>query len=162
VDGVWQILAFSRGRRAPGPMTETVPPWVDSSTSRVPFRPADSVMALREVMQTERAFSDSAGGSVQAAFASFAAPDAAKLGAGSAYVFGPEAIAALFAGPPPSGGGPLWTPEVGAVASSGDLGFTTGPVVARRPAEGRGPPAGAKYFTIWRRMPNGEWRYVVD
>src|SRR5690606_8990074 len=121
--------------------------------------PVDTVAVLRELMGTERAFSDSAGGSVQAAFASYAAPDAAKIGAASAYVFGREAIAELFAGPVPPSGGPKWSPEVGAVASSGDLGFTTGPVVARRPAEGRGPPPGAKYFSIWRRMPNGEWRY---
>jgi ketosteroid isomerase-like protein len=76
-------------------------------------------------------------------------------------VFGRDAIAALFAGPI-AGGGPLWTPEIGAVAASGDLGFTAGPVVLWRPADGAGAPAGAKYLTIWRRMPNGDWRYVVD
>ena len=123
--------------------------------------PGDSAAVLRGLMQTERAFSDSAGTNVQAAFANFAAPDAAKIGAGAGYVFGRDAIAELFAKPAP-GGGPLWTPETGAVASSGDLGFTAGPVVVRRPAEGATAPPGAKYLTIWRRMPNGEWRYVVD
>ena len=159
--GDWQILAFSRSRRALGPIMDTLPASIAATSARTSVSGRDSVSLLREVFDTERAFSDSAGTSVQAAFMSFAAPDAAKLERGPHYVFGREAIGALFAGPAPPSGGPLWTPEVGTVASSGDLGFTTGPVVARRPAEGAAPP-GAKYFTIWRRMPGGEWRYVVD
>jgi ketosteroid isomerase-like protein len=160
-DGVWRMLAFSRGRRAAGPVDTAVPAWVQAPTTGSRFAGADTIVALRGLFATERAFSDSAGTSVQAAFVGFAAPDAAKLERGSSYGFGPSAIGELFAGPPPPGGGPLWSPEVGAVATSGDLGFTTGPVTARRPAEGAAPP-GAKYFTIWRRMPNGDWRYVVD
>lgn len=161
-EGTWQILAFSRGRRAPGPISESLPSWIDSpSATSARVAGADSVANLRGLMATERAFSDSAGTSVQAAFMSFAAPDAAKLERGSMFSFGRAAIGELFEGPAP-GGGPLWSPEVGTVASSGDLGFTAGPVTARRPAEGQSAPPGAKYFTIWRRMPNGEWRYVVD
>jgi ketosteroid isomerase-like protein len=157
----WQILAFTRGRRAAGPITRALPSSVRPATYGRSPAPEDSAAALRGLMHTERAFSDSAGTNVQSAFASFAAPDGAKIGAGSSYVFGRDAIAALFAGPI-AGGGPLWTPEIGAVAASGDLGFTAGPVVLRRPADGAGAPAGAKYLTIWRRMPNGDWRYVVD
>ena len=159
--GRWQILAFSRGRRAPGPVTDTLPGWIATSVDRVTVSGRDSVALLREVMDTERAFSDSAGTDVRAAFMSFAAPDAAKVEGGPHYAFGREAIGALFAGPAPPGGGPLWTPEVGTVAASGDLGFTTGPVVPRKPVAGA-PATGGKYFTIWRRMPGGEWRYVVD
>jgi len=162
--GRWQILAFSRSRRAPGPVADALPSWIAAPVVRVSVNGRDSVALLREVMHTERAFSDSVGTNLQAAFMSFAAPDAAKMEGGSQYAFGREAIGALFAGPAPPGGGPLWTPEVGTVASSGDLGFTTGPVVRRKPVEGGTPtgPAAGKYFTIWRRMPGGEWRYVVD
>jgi ketosteroid isomerase-like protein len=159
--GTWQILAFSRGRRAPGAITQALPTWLPAPTARTPVTGRDSATMLREVMDTERAFADSVGTSLSAAFASYAAPDGAKLEGGPSYAFGREEIGKLFAGAPP-GAGPQWTPEIGTVASSGDLAFTTGPVTARRPGDGPGPPPGAKYFTIWRRMPNGEWRYVVD
>ena len=162
-DGAWQILAFSRGRRAAGPIVTTLPASVAATIATMTAYPSpDSTAALERLMATERAFSDSAGTSVQAAFVGFAAPNAAKLERGSLYVFGPAAINEMFSGPTPPGGGPLWSPEVGTVASSGDIGFTAGPVRLRRPVEGVTAPPGAKYFTIWRRLPNGDWRYVVD
>jgi ketosteroid isomerase-like protein len=160
-DGTWQLLAFSRGRRAPGPITDVLPGWLRDSVQRAPRVNRDTVTMLREIMDTERAFATDVGTGVQSAFMKYAAPDAAKLQLGPAYSFGQKAIGELFAGPT-SQAGPFWTPEIGTVAASGDLGFTTGPVTARQPGEGPGPPPGAKYFSIWRRMPNGVWRYVVD
>ena len=161
VGGTWQLLAFSRGRRAPGPITQSIPEWLRDSAGPMPTANRDTVSLLREIMDTERAFADDVGAGVQSAFMKYAAPDGAKMDRGPGYAFGRAAIGELFAGPPP-GPGPFWTPEIGTVATSGDLGFTTGPVTARRPGEGPSPPPGAKYFTIWRRMPSGEWRYVVD
>jgi ketosteroid isomerase-like protein len=161
--GAWQLLAFFRGRRAPGPITDRVPGWLHDSAGTRSVRPttSDTVTLLREIMATERAFAEDVGLGTQAAFMKYAAPDGAKMDRGPAYSFGRTAIGELFAGPPP-GPGPFWTPEVGSAAASGDLGFTTGPVSARRPGEGPAPPPGAKYFSIWRRLSSGEWRYVVD
>jgi len=159
--GSWQLLAFSRGRRVAGPMAQAAPEWLRDSAGPTRAATSDTLMVLREIMETERAFANDVGAGVQSAFMKYAAPDGAKMDRGPGYSFGRTAIGELFAGPAP-GPGPFWTPEVGSAAASGDLGFTTGPVSARRPGEGPSPPPGAKYFTIWRRMPGGEWRYVID
>jgi ketosteroid isomerase-like protein len=50
-----------------------------------------------------------------------------------------------------------WAPVYAGVASSGDLGFTTGPAsfdAARTPA--------IQYFTVWRRQPDGGWKWIYD
>lgn len=54
-----------------------------------------------------------------------------------------------------------WSPQAGAVARSGDLGFTTGPYALRNQ---RDPSAAAHYgyyFSLWKRE-NGAWRVAVD
>ncbi|WHU01031.1 MULTISPECIES: nuclear transport factor 2 family protein [unclassified Sphingomonas] len=50
-----------------------------------------------------------------------------------------------------------WQPEAGAIAKSGDLGFTTGPYVMRQGDR----VAHGQYFTIWRKV-DGTWRWVID
>jgi ketosteroid isomerase-like protein len=45
------------------------------------------------------------------------------------------------------------------MAATGDLGYTVG-IAVRRGADGR--VGYTKYLTVWRRQPDGEWRWVVD
>jgi ketosteroid isomerase-like protein len=54
-----------------------------------------------------------------------------------------------------------WSPAAGAVAASGDLGFTTGPFVFSDLRGGR-PPQHGVYFSIWRREAGGTWKVAVD
>jgi ketosteroid isomerase-like protein len=106
-----------------------------------------------EVVAAERAFAKAAQTEgANAAFLHFSAPDA--------LVFQPDprsAKAALAANPIPAV--PLnWWPAYAGIAASGDLGFTTGPYVI-----GGGERRGhGWYFTIWRRQPDGSWRWVLD
>jgi hypothetical protein len=80
-----------------------------------------------------------------------------------AIVFAPAPVnARAFYGaqPPgktPSEGGALlaWWPNWAGIARSGDLGFTTGP------AEVNGRRS-VNYFTVWRKQPNGQWKWVYD
>lgn len=51
-----------------------------------------------------------------------------------------------------------WEPEAGAIAKSGDLGFTTGPYIMRQGDRA----AHGQYFTIWRKTADGTWRWVID
>jgi ketosteroid isomerase-like protein len=56
-----------------------------------------------------------------------------------------------------------WHPMFAMAAASGDLGFTIGESVSTS----RGPSGAAvqrftKYITVWRRQPNGRWKFVVD
>jgi ketosteroid isomerase-like protein len=108
---------------------------------------------VSEVIAAERAFARAARtDGVNAAFLRYSAPDA--------LIFQPEpksAKAALTAQPLPAI--PLsWWPVYAGVAASGDLGFTTGPYVAGSGAR----KVHGWYFTIWRRQPDGSWRWVLD
>jgi ketosteroid isomerase-like protein len=116
-------------------------------------RPAPRAANVGPVVEAERAFARAAQtDGVNAAFLYYSAPDA--------LVFQPDptlAKAALAAHPIPAI--PLkWWPAYAGIAGSGDLGFTTGPYVAGA-GEGQGH---GWYFTIWRRQPDGSWRWVLD
>lgn len=106
-----------------------------------------------EVVAAERAFAAAARtDGANAAFLQYSAPD------GLVFQPGPRlAKEALEANPLPPV--PLdWWPAYAGIAASGDLGFTTGPYVF-----GTGDRKGhGWYFTIWRRQPDGSWRWVID
>lgn len=156
--GRWQILAMARAPRVSGvPTPHTLTP-----RRRQALAPIDTTVVYAEVARTELAFSDATVDGVAKAFATYADSAAAKSN-GAVYVFGRDAIEAFFSSqrPPPGFTGFQWRPEYGTVARSGDLGFTTGPVT-RRGAPQAGPGQSGRYFTIWRRQPDGSWRYVID
>ncbi|MBV9773303.1 MAG: DUF4440 domain-containing protein [Gemmatimonadetes bacterium] len=54
-----------------------------------------------------------------------------------------------------------WRPAFAEVSAAGDLGFTTGPFEIQPDAAGAKPAYG-HYMTIWRRQPDGEWKFAVD
>lgn len=158
-DGQWKILVMARARRdaARSPTPHTLMP-----RRREGLASVDTTAAYAELARTELAFSDASAANIAKAFAAYAEPTAAKTD-GSVYIFGRDAIEAFFAGqkPPPGFTGFQWRPEHGSVARSGDLGFTTGPVTRRGELQSGAGQTG-RYFTIWRRQPDGTWRYVVD
>ena len=49
-----------------------------------------------------------------------------------------------------------WWPTLAGIAQSGDLGFTTGP------ASYGGGRAYSDYFTIWKKQPDGSWKWLID
>lgn len=157
-DGQWRTLCFGRGRRAPGPLTQLPDSLTPRATEYKSWPMRDTVEAWASLRATEVAFSDSSATSIMAAFMSFAAPDAGKID-GSGYVFGREAIGREYLTPPPGFAGIAWHAERGTVAGSNDLGFNFGPVTERN---GASRPSSGGFFTIWRRQPNGEWKYLVD
>ncbi len=55
-----------------------------------------------------------------------------------------------------------WEPETADVASSGDLGFTTGPWEARDYGPRKNPPAFGYYMSVWRRQADGVWKVLLD
>ena len=116
-------------------------------------RPAQRPAAVGPVVDAERAFAAAArSDGVNAAFLRYSAPDA--------IVFQPEpkrVRAALAAHPIPAIS-LRWWPAYAGIAASGDLGFTTGPYVA---GSGDGEGHGW-YFTVWRRQPDGSWRWILD
>lgn len=51
----------------------------------------------------------------------------------------------------------FWWPGYAGIARSGDLGFTTGPFSVDAARTPRG-----QYFTVWRRQPDGSWKWIWD
>lgn len=110
--------------------------------------PADAAA----VVAAERAFAARAGeiGWVQA-FREYTAQDGQI--ARDRIVSAPESLADA-----PDGGRLLyWEPAYAGIARSGDLGFSTGPYSFEETRIPRG-----QYFTVWRRQPDGSWRWIWD
>ena len=115
--------------------------------------------ALNGLFEAERAFARAASvDGVRAAFSAYLAPDA--------IVFRPGPVdfhADLASRPAPAKPSPLrleWAPQAGAVARSGELGFTTGPY--RLMKDDAHPPVDqGSFFSVWRKTPEG-WRVAMD
>lgn len=150
----WKVAAFMFNAN---PQPVTPPPArffpEPPATGSVPAG-VDVAAALEGAMQADRDFAAlSMAQNPGAAFQAFAAPDGAMLGG----EYGPQAIGAAFAG---AGGTLEWGPVGGAASAAGDLAYTVG-IAVRRGEDGR-PLGYTKYLSIWRRQPDGEWRWVVD
>ena len=54
----------------------------------------------------------------------------------------------------------IWEPRYGDIASSGDLGYLTGPVRRIVPGQNNGQPFHSLYASIWKRQPDGSFKAV--
>jgi ketosteroid isomerase-like protein len=119
-----------------------------------PLAPVQAALspAAQQIDDTERAFAQAvAQTGIAQAFRQFAAPDA--------VMFLPDptpAAPALATARWP--GDLVWRTQYVGVAPSGDLAFSAGPSLLR----GAGRPLGGFYLTVWRRQPEGGWKYVID
>ena len=107
------------------------------------------------VVAAERAFAaDFPALGLAGSFSKWSTPDAVVIAGGRA-----RTSAELFGNEPQTRqpGEPLieWWPVFAGVSMSGDLGFTTGPAAQDGHRYGH-------YFTVWKRQPDGRWRWVYD
>ena len=116
---------------------------------------------LQEMVQTEHAFARMAlEKNTRDAFMAFIADDG--------LLFRPGAVNGkkwMLEHPvPPSDKRPLlaWQPILGMVAASGDLGFTTGPWQSKADINDEKPSAYGHFVTVWKKQPDGSWKFVVD
>ncbi len=63
---------------------------------------------------------------------------------------------------PPARGYLSWDPEVAAISSSGELGYTTGPWEFRATGAKDTVSGAGHYVTVWRRDSAGTWKMAVD
>jgi ketosteroid isomerase-like protein len=162
-DGPWRLAAAVYGR-APGPLQ--VPPAfsVAPPTAQAPATalaaPSD---VLAEAFAADSAFSDQSGREgMGIAFGAWAAPDAV-IPSGPGGFFGHDAIKSGYAPFTREKVDLRWEPRLGAAASSGDMAYTVGRAVSVSPGpDGKPATSYVKYLSVWRRQPDGEWRYVAD
>jgi ketosteroid isomerase-like protein len=136
-----------------------------SALAATPDRPG--TLAASPIVEVERAFAAySYDHGLREGFRAYSSAGSINL-TPNGVVTGQALMTSLFAprrGPPPRAA--IWWPVYAGISESGDLGFTTGPVMgpadAPPPRNANGELLGAYYFTIWRRNENGRWTIVID
>ncbi|HXI86503.1 MAG TPA: DUF4440 domain-containing protein [Parvularculaceae bacterium] len=107
------------------------------------------------IVAAERAFAaEGYQRGVKASFLATTADDAIMFAPGP--VGARETLLAMPDSDPDAARGHLnWWPRWAGIARSGDLGFTTGPYAVDGKRRGY-------YFTVWKKQPNGAWKWVLD
>jgi ketosteroid isomerase-like protein len=97
-----------------------------------------------------------------AAFSYFAAPDVAFIDTDPRKFRGLEAVRERI-GPDQPGVKLTWSALFTDVAADGTLGYNYGRYESRRTGpDGQEIVRGGWFLTIWKRQPDGTWRYVMD
>lgn len=105
------------------------------------------------VVAAERAFAaDAPVLGIAGSFNRWSVPDAVVIAGGRA-----QRVGEAYPDRPRPADEPVleWWPTFAGIARSGDLGFTTGGVAVGGRRTGH-------YFTIWRKQPDGSWKWVYD
>jgi len=99
---------------------------------------------------------------IRAAFEYYAAPDVAFIDTDPRRYRGLAAVRARI-GPDRPGATLTWSALFTDVSADGTLGYNWGRYEARFPdADGRETVRTGFFLTIWKRQPDGTWRYVMD
>jgi ketosteroid isomerase-like protein len=155
----WQIAAYAEINGPVAPEPTVIPELPPPPAPSLPKAQAD---ARDKVRSADSAFADLGYRMGTAfAFSNTAAPEAVMFG-NPQLVIGPRAMDSFLSGRGAESS-LSWHPVFAAVAGSRDLGYTIGEYTST----GRGPTGAAvqrfgKYLTVWRRQPNGVWKFVVD
>lgn len=168
--GAWRLLALSIAVAPPSvrslPDSIAAPP----GSTGVPFtrqrRPrrqnAGEARPAQAMADADRAFGrySADSGGPAGAFSRWIAEDGMMLGARPTPVRGPAQAREAFAAFPTTGRFE-WAPvdSLAAASRDGSLGFTVGEArIAPTPAV----VSYSKYLTVWRREPNGSYRWIFD
>lgn len=99
---------------------------------------------------------------INAAFAHFAAPDVAFIDTDPRKFRGPAAVQQRM-GPDQPGVSLTWSAYYTDVSDDGTLGYNYGRFESSRPGpDGQAIVRGGWFLSIWKRQPDGSWKYVMD
>jgi len=120
----------------------------------------DTVSLQIEIMDTDRAFSAmSKTSGLRNAFLDFIDSNGVLLRPGNLPLTGGNAMD-FISQSNDSAFTMIWEPKTSSIASAGDLGYTYG-VYSIKPAASDTVFYGT-YVTIWKRQPNGKWKFVLQ
>jgi len=116
-----------------------------------------------EILETEKEFAEMASEKGMAsAFLNFAA-DEAVLMRNDQLIIGKTAIKERFGRMNGDAGRLSWSPDFVDVSSSGDLGYTYGKYVfTSTDSVGNEIRTEGVFHTVWKRQPDGAWKFVWD
>jgi ketosteroid isomerase-like protein len=124
----------------------------------LPVKEKSFPRTLAPVVETEHAFAQySIEHGMKEAFLHFAAPDGVLVRRVPV-----NAIEVWQQTNPAPTGLLTWWPVYADVSGAGDLGWTTGPWEFRDKPTDEKPSGTGHFFTVWRRQPNGTWKFVLD
>lgn len=114
-----------------------------------------------EILQTEMDFAEMIKKEgLHKAFVHFAADEAVLL-RNNKLIIGKSAIDTLYKGQ--NSKGLSWRPDFVDVSESGDLGYTYGKYVFSYTDEtGKEQKDNGVFHSVWKRQPDGSWRFVWD
>jgi ketosteroid isomerase-like protein len=118
----------------------------------------------QEIIETEHAFAEMAKKEgIPNAFLTFAADEVAVL-RGKNLIRGKSALKASYENNSSSGKATLvWSPDFVDVSSSGDLGYTYGKYTyTSTDSSGNVISNEGVFHTVWKRQPDGKWKFVWD
>lgn len=114
------------------------------------------------LMELDRRFAEDVAQRGGKAFASWFAPDAVELSNKMVPVLGESAIAASATWDPAIYQ-LTWTPTAAQMGPSNDMGFTWGHYEGHsRDAHGQPVVVTGRYITVWKRLPDGQWKVALD
>jgi len=121
----------------------------------------DLTPAQAAIVATERAFAKlSVEQGVRASFITYFAEDGIGFGPQPYKV--KETLSKLPAPATRSTFVLNWAPIFGGVASSGDLGWNTGPTLREDRSPDKKPSQHGMFFSVWKKQSDGNWRVVLD
>ena len=128
-----------------------------------PLRAADKEQSKAELIKVEHAFNAMAQEKgLLAAFEYFAASDVAFIDTDPRRFRGLAAVRERL-GPDQPGVKLTWAPMYTDVSDDGTLGYNYGRYESRRTGpDGAEIVRGGFFLTIWKRQPDGTWKYVMD
>lgn len=143
---------FGRGSSAQSKRAPTQLPPLPVKEKRFPA-------ALVPVVEAERAFAQqSIDEGMKPAFLAHAAPEGVIVNRGGLV----NAIETWSQRNPAPTGLLTWWPIYADVSRAGDMGWTTGPFEFREKPTDEKPADTGHFFTVWRKQPDGVWKWVLD
>jgi ketosteroid isomerase-like protein len=133
-----------------------------SSASSNPLTQPTLTPGALLLLELEGRFSKAVAAQGGKAFGSWFADDAVTLNNGKPAVLGRAAIAAQAQWDPKSYQ-LTWVPQGAQMGASNDMGFTWGQYEGRsRDKNGEPVVITGRYFTVWKKIPDGTWKVALD
>ena len=115
-------------------------------------------MSVQQLIDTDKAFNHMAQTEgTGKAFIAYSAEDPVMIRPGSMPLLGRSAFVESFS--KVAGSALSWEPLKAEIAASQDLGYTFGRYTLREGGEVKGHGV---YVSIWKRQPDGSWKFVLD
>jgi ketosteroid isomerase-like protein len=152
------LFSLSAHAQSPSPFDPLAHPAIQSSPLSQPTL-GPGVLLLLEL---EGRFAQAVAAGGGKAFASWFADDGMTLSNGLAPVLGHTSIASQ-ANWDPKVYQLTWVPQGAQMGPSNDMGFTWGHYEGRsKDKNGQPVITSGRYFTVWKKLPDGNWKVAMD